>query len=1070
MRILLLLSSLILISISDFATTIVVDSTNNAGFGSLREAIYAASNNDSIRFNPNLIANGSDSIVLDSSIVFSKSITITGLYTPTDTLFISGGGVDRIFTIDSTTFIGLDSLVLLNGFAINNGGAIYSNKCDSLWISNSIFRNNEAGQGGAIYATNNGSYSECFLRMENSIVKNNLADDGGGVFLFSTGYFVTAKVNIINSRFLSNGSRIGNGGALRLRSTYFIVSNINNCVFKENYTLNGSGQAMLLYANHEILLDIRNSEISFNDAGSVFVQPTGKAIELIAQKSELFLLNSEVNDNIGGGINLKSDSNLVNIQGSQINRNGGTGYSTHSSTYPNIDLYDSLYIKDSKVNGNLNEGLKLTSGSSHRPNLNSKSIVNMDNCGVENNASGISIFSFGDSDCKVTRSTVANNSSVGIGFESFVLANCIINTSTICNNGALGISFSGTSQKELVLNSTTITGNSRAFSYHLSHVMTLTIYGTIIALNSTELLGSPTINSGGYNLIADTGFITLDTTDIIGVDSISLNLDSLKRNGGFTKTMMPLFPSIVIDAGNPNDTINAQNVAIVGVREVGACEVCFSTTSTDTIIGCDNYTWIDGVTYFTNNNTAKDTLINSAGCDSVVTLSLTLIYSTSIIDTVMVCDSLLWIDGLTYHNDNNTAQVILTNAVGCDSIITLNLTILTSFSVDTLVACDSLTWMNGMTYFSNNTTATDTLVSSMGCDSIVTLNLTINTVDSSVIVNGDTLIANQNGATYQWYNCSGNVLVSGANSQTFIPTVTGNYFVEVTMNGCVDSSVCNQIYVCGLNANFALAHNGVGDYTFTNNSTGSFSQQYWSFGDGTNSTLSSPNHTYLANGVYVVVLAIRDPNTTNLCVDYFVDTVVVTSVLNSLTCKAGYSVYPDASANGLIIVNSSTGNTLSYLWDFGDGSTSTQQFPTHSYATAGPFNLCLTVDDGTGCVDTYCDSITENGSLFRAGGFDITVVSGIPLDMNDVSNSESSVLVYPNPAQNEFSLELSNWRSKQVTISIRDINGKTIQSKIIKNTTGKESVNFETENWSRGVYLVKVIDGEKSINKKLILN
>ena len=87
--------------------------------------------------------------------------------------------------------------------------------------------------------------------------------------------------------------------------------------------------------------------------------------------------------------------------------------------------------------------------------------------------------------------------------------------------------------------------------------------------------------------------------------------------------------------------------------------------------------------------------------------------------------SYTWIDGNTYTSSNNTATHILTNAAGCDSIITLNLTILNTSGVDIQSHCDSYTWIDGNTYTSSNNTATVTLVNDAGCDSVVTLDLTI---------------------------------------------------------------------------------------------------------------------------------------------------------------------------------------------------------------------------------------------------------------------------------------------------------------------------------------------------------
>ena len=59
----------------------------------------------------------------------------------------------------------------------------------------------------------------------------------------------------------------------------------------------------------------------------------------------------------------------------------------------------------------------------------------------------------------------------------------------------------------------------------------------------------------------------------------------------------------------------------------------------------------------------------------LATLNLTINYSSSVTDTHIACDSFIWIDGNTYTASNNTAIDTLVNAVGCDSIVTLNLTI-----------------------------------------------------------------------------------------------------------------------------------------------------------------------------------------------------------------------------------------------------------------------------------------------------------------------------------------------------------------------------------------------------------
>ncbi|MDR0829281.1 MAG: hypothetical protein LBN95_04105, partial [Prevotellaceae bacterium] len=142
----------------------------------------------------------------------------------------------------------------------------------------------------------------------------------------------------------------------------------------------------------------------------------------------------------------------------------------------------------------------------------------------------------------------------------------------------------------------------------------------------------------------------------------------------------------------------------------------------------------DGNTYTANNNTATYTIVggNSVQCDSIVTLNLTIKNKTYGTDTQEACETYTWIDGNTYTASNSTATYTLTNIAGCDSIVTLNLTIKNkTYGTDTQEACETFTWIDGITYTASNSTATYTLTNIAGCDSIVTLNLTITGAQTS---------------------------------------------------------------------------------------------------------------------------------------------------------------------------------------------------------------------------------------------------------------------------------------------------------------------------------------------------
>jgi PKD repeat protein len=373
-----------------------------------------------------------------------------------------------------------------------------------------------------------------------------------------------------------------------------------------------------------------------------------------------------------------------------------------------------------------------------------------------------------------------------------------------------------------------------------------------------------------------------------------------------------------------------------------------------------------------------------------VTLNLTIHNTTYAIDTIVACDSLTWINGITYYANDTTAKDTLVNAMGCDSIVSLYLTINNStFGIDTVVSCESYTWMNGVTYFTSNNTDTHTLVNAVGCDSIVTLNLTVS----------------------------------------------------------------------NLTANYSFVNNGSGNYTFTNLSSGNFTNTHWGFGDGSTATSMNVNHTFNNNGTYVVVLAIHDSNVVgDSCISYFTDTLIVTGASNTTQCNAGWTVFADSTTGGVAIVNSSTGSNLTYHWDFGDGDTSNLAYPTHTYAANGPYNLCLTVDDGSGCSDTYCDSITANGVAFK-NGFTINVMANYPLSIQDLG-AELEVNIYPNPTSSQLTIETKNFRITK--IQILDNSGKVVKTI----TSNFETVNVE--GLATGIYHLELIGDDEVVTRKII--
>ncbi len=230
--------------------------------------------------------------------------------------------------------------------------------------------------------------------------------------------------------------------------------------------------------------------------------------------------------------------------------------------------------------------------------------------------------------------------------------------------------------------------------------------------------------------------------------------------------------------------------------------VLATSTSTTVVSQCDSspYTWTDGNTYSVS-GTYTQTLTNAAGCDSIATLQLTLTPSTSSTTTITNCGTYTWTDGNTYSASGTFTQTLV-NANGCDSIATLDLTILNnSSSVTSISSCTPYTWTDGNTYSATGSYQ-QTLTNSIGCDSIATLVFTLNSFNATVTDNGNNTLTASSGTSYQWINCTTNTAVAGATTQNFAPTSNGNYAVVVTnASGCSDTSVCVLISTIGIKEN-----------------------------------------------------------------------------------------------------------------------------------------------------------------------------------------------------------------------------------------------------------------------------
>jgi hypothetical protein len=290
-------------------------------------------------------------------------------------------------------------------------------------------------------------------------------------------------------------------------------------------------------------------------------------------------------------------------------------------------------------------------------------------------------------------------------------------------------------------------------------------------------------------------------------------------NQGIAAGANPSETVLIDDSGNGNNG-TLINMALSGATSnwvTGATLTPGVTSSFAVDAACNTYTWAANATTYTSSGNYSVTLpgANSVGCDSILNLDLTINTSNDLTTNATACDSYTWGVNSTTYTSSTSVTETLTTGQGCSYLHTLNLTLGTSnSSSENVSACESYTWLaNGMTYTADGT-FTETLTNASGCDSVATLNLTITTIDNTAQDIGGVLSANEVGVAYQWLDCdNNNAVISGETNQSYAPLVNGSYAVQVVGVNCTDTSACLVVDYIGIEENI------FGDFNFHPNPT-----------------------------------------------------------------------------------------------------------------------------------------------------------------------------------------------------------------------------------------------------------
>ncbi|GIV34565.1 MAG: hypothetical protein KatS3mg031_2100 [Chitinophagales bacterium] len=352
-------------------------------------------------------------------------------------------------------------------------------------------------------------------------------------------------------------------------------------------------------------------------------------------------------------------------------------------------------------------------------------------------------------------------------------------------------------------------------------------------------------------------------------------------------------------------------------------------------------------------------------------------------------------------------------------------------------------------------------------------------------------------------------------------TADGTYTACLTAsNSCSTDSSCVTLTVCeNLAAGFSVTKNGL-SATFTYNGSGTPVNYLWIFDGMDTSTAMQPQYTFAADGIYDVTLIVE-----NLCGER--DSLTI-SVAVCEPLDTDFNFTKDTSGLTVQFFSSVNGNPTGYLWQFGDGETSTDTDPTHTYSTAGNYTVVLTVTNVCGELDSTVKTvgacapivaeftvrvdnnttvtITNNSSgsglvyswnfgdgasssetepvhtYSTPGNYTITLTATDVCGATATSTRNVSITVgigfstayedlevFPNPSEDIFLVRYT--LSEFATVTLRVINhlGARIYENTLAQTAGEHAMPVDLSGHPAGTYFLELTSGKHKALKRIVL-
>ncbi|MFN4079601.1 MAG: PKD domain-containing protein [Saprospiraceae bacterium] len=305
----------------------------------------------------------------------------------------------------------------------------------------------------------------------------------------------------------------------------------------------------------------------------------------------------------------------------------------------------------------------------------------------------------------------------------------------------------------------------------------------------------------------------------------------------------------------------------------------------------------------------------------------------------------------------------------------------------------------------------------------------------------------QNATTYQWDFGDGNTSTEPSPAHTYAGP--GVYAVKLkASNDCGSAEIIQTVEVVGappVAAFTSSEQTGCFPFTvqFTDLSAGDPVFWNWTFEGGSpaNSGEQNPTVTYMTPGVYSVTLEV-----TNAFGGNSVTQSGYITVLGLPTAAFTYS----ANAGGTVSFTNNSQGGNSFSWDFGDGNTSSEVNPTHTYAQSGTYVVKLTVSNQCGA--STLEQMVE-----------VIIVSA------KTPQWAEKLIVYPNPNDGRFVVELLGAPRKDLELCLFSALGQRIDCEILAFETGYLVRPYNLTQLPSGLYTLRIGDGQQNITTLIVV-